>query len=252
MKKVPSPLLIFLAVLCVPSPLSAQKVTTEGDGAVTQGWYLGIEGGLPFGLSTFSSFGHDKTHAGWSSGLYGGYRFNPILSAELTARYGQMTLTAQNCCTDRSYWLGADGVRYNAPVLGMDCWNYRDLQSRVSMGQYGARLNVNILGFFRQMRNSRWSVSLSPHLYAVSTKSHIRTSADGTERLKGKSQWHIGYGDDLQVACQITSCLQLAVYTGVTGLTGSKMDALPEYLHKNNLVWESGLRLGYLFECRKK
>ena len=25
----------------------------------------------PFGFSTFSSFGHDKTHLGWAAGLYG-------------------------------------------------------------------------------------------------------------------------------------------------------------------------------------
>lgn len=31
----------------------------------SKGWYLGMDGGLPFGLSTFSSFGHDKTHLGW-------------------------------------------------------------------------------------------------------------------------------------------------------------------------------------------
>ena len=35
-------------------------------------WYVGVEGGIPFGFSTFSSFGHDKTRLGWAAGLYGG------------------------------------------------------------------------------------------------------------------------------------------------------------------------------------
>ena len=68
-----------------------------------------VEGGMPFGFSTFSSFGHDKTHLGWAAGLYGGYRFNSIFSAELSAKYGEMNLSAQDCCVERNYWLGSDG-----------------------------------------------------------------------------------------------------------------------------------------------
>ena len=241
-------LLAIPAMLFFTAPLSAQNVTTEKeDAALQRGWYLGIEGGLPFGVSTFSSFGHDKTHLGWAGGLYGGYRFNSVLSAELAAKYGQMTLTARSCCAGRDYWLGMDGARYNASVTGMTSWNYRDLQSRVNIGQYGAILNVNILGLFNKTRYSRWSVSLSPHVYAVSTKTSIQTIADKTDRLRDNTKWHLGYGGDLQVACHLTRHLQLGIYSGVTVLTGCKMDAMPEYLHKNNFIWESGVRLGFVF-----
>lgn len=95
----------------------------------SKGWYLGMDGGLPFGLSTFSSFGHDKTHLGWAAGIYGGYRFNPIFSAELSARYGEVNLSAQDCCVERNYWLGSDGILYKAGVLGMDSWEYAQLKA---------------------------------------------------------------------------------------------------------------------------
>ncbi len=252
MKKVPILLLAFLLMQPFNSPLSAQDVATDKEVIPLRGWYLGIEGGVPFGISTFSSFGHDKTHLGWTGGLYGGYRFNPVLAAELTAKYGQTTLTARNCCVEQDYWLGMDGVRYNAAVLGMDSWNYRDLQSRINIGQYGARLNVNLLGLFSKTKYSRWSVALSPHVYAVSTKANIQTIADGENRLKESTQWHLGYGGDLQVAYHITRHLQLGIYSGITALTGSKMDGVPEYLHKNNFVWESGVRLGFVFGKNKK
>ena len=252
MKKVPLILLVILAMQAFHSPLTAQNVATDKETVPQRGWYLGIEGGVPFGISTFSSFGHDKTHVGWTGGLYGGYRFNPVLSAELTAKYGQMTLSARNCCVEQDYWLGTDGVRYNAAVLGMDGWNYRDLQSRVHIGQYGARLNVNLLGLFNKTKYCRWSLALSPHVYAVSTKSDIQTMADGKNRLKGSTQWHLGYGGDLQVGYHITRHLQLGIYSEVTVLTGSKMDAVPEHLHKNSFVWESGVRLGFVFGKNKK
>ena len=218
----------------------------------SKGWYLGVDGGLPFGLSTFSSFGHDKTHMGWAAGIYGGYRFNPIFSAELSARYGEVNLSAQDCCVERNYWLGSDGMLYKASVLGMDSWEYAQLKSHVRMGWYGARVHVNLLGLLRNTAHSRWTVSVSPHLYAVTTCADIQTLADNAEVVKGSTRWHLGYGASLQAGYQLTSNLNLGIYSGLTRLSGERMDGMPEHLHKNNFVWESGIRLGISFAKTKK
>ena len=234
-------------------PFAFVKAEVKEDGkTISQGWYVGIEGGMPFGFSTFSSFGHDKTHLGWAAGLYGGYRFNSIFSAELSAKYGEMNLSAQDCCVERNYWLGSNGVLYNAGVLGMDSWEYADLKSHVKMGQYGARVNINLLGLFHQTANSRWDLAVSPHIYAVTTKADIQTISDDAKVMKGSTNWHLGYGADLQVGYQLTSCLKLGIYSGLTRLTGERMDGMPEHLHKNNFVWESGIRLGISFAKAKK
>ena len=217
----------------------------------SKGWYLGVDGGLPFGLSTFSSFGHDKTHLGWAAGIYGGYRFNPIFSAELSARYGEVNLSAQDCCVERNYWLGSDGILYKASVLGMDSWEYAQLKSHVRMGWYGARIHVNLLGLLRKTAHSRWTVAVSPHLYAVTTCADIQTLADHAEVMKGSTRWHLGYGASLQAGYQLTSNLNLGIYSGLTRLSGERMDGMPEHLHKNNFVWESGIRLGISFSKKK-
>lgn len=217
----------------------------------SKGWYLGVDGGLPFGLSTFSSFGHDKTHLGWAAGIYGGYRFNPIFSAELSARYGEVNLSAQDCCVERNYWLGSDGMLYKASVLGMDSWEYAQLKSHVRMGWYGARVHVNLLGLLRNTAHSRWTVAVSPHLYAVTTCADIQTLADHAEVMKGSTSWHLGYGASLQAGYQLTSNLSLGIYSGLTRLSGERMDGMPEHLHKNNFVWESGIRLGISFSKKK-
>lgn len=217
----------------------------------SKGWYLGVDGGLPFGLSTFSSFGHDKTHMGWAAGIYGGYRFNPIFSAELSARYGEVNLSAQDCCVERNYWLGSDGILYKAGVLGMDSWEYAQLKSHVRMGWYGARVHVNLLGLLRNTAHSRWTVAVSPHLYAVTTCADIQTLADHAEVMKGSTRWHLGYGASLQAGYQLTSNLNLGIYSGLTRLSGERMDGMPEHLHKNNFVWESGIRLGISFSKKK-
>ena len=234
-------------------PFAFVKAEVKEDGkTISQGWYVGVEGGMPFGFSTFSSFGHDKTHLGWAAGLYGGYRFNPIFSAELSAKYGEVNMSAQDCCVERNYWLGSDGVLYKAGVLGMDSWEYANLKSHVRMGWYGARVNVNLLGLFHKTANSRWDLAVSPHIYAVTTKADIQTIADDAKVMKGSANWHLGYGADLQVGYQLTSCLKLGIYSGLTRLTGERMDGMPEHLHKNNFVWESGIRLGISFAKAKK
>ena len=159
---------LLVAALAFILPFSFAKAEVREDGKTgQQGWYVGVEGGMPFGFSTFSSFGHDKTHLGWAAGLYGGYRFNSIFSAELSAKYGEMNLSAQDCCVERNYWLGSDGMLYNAGVLGMDSWEYANLKSHVCIGQYGARVNINLLGLFPQTADSRWDLAVSPHIYAV-------------------------------------------------------------------------------------
>lgn len=244
---------LLVAMLAFILPFAFVKAEVKEDGkTISQGWYVGVEGGMPFGFSTFSSFGHDKTHLGWAAGLYGGYRFNSIFSAELSAKYGEVNMSAQDCCVERNYWLGSDGVRYKAGVLGMDSWEYANLKSHVRMGRYGARVNVNLLGLFHKTANSRWNLAVSPHIYAVTTKADIRTIADDAKVMKGSANWHLGYGADLQVGYQLTSCLKLGIYSGLTRLTGERMDAMPEHLHKNNFVWESGIRLGISFAKAKK
>ena len=244
---------LLVAILASILPFSFVKAEA-GDSVLSdsKGWYLGVEGGMPFGFSTFSSFGHDKTHLGWAAGIYGGYRFNSIFSAELSAKYGEMNLSAQDCCVDRNYWLGSDGILYKASVLGMDSWQYAQLKSHVRMGWYGARINVNLLGLFHKTADSRWNIALSPHLYAVTTQADIQTLKDDAEVMNGTTRWHLGYGADLQVGYRLSSNLHLGIYSGLTRLTGERMDGMPEHLHKNNFVWESGIRLGISFTKAKK
>ena len=244
---------LLVAMLAFILPFAFVKAEVKEDGkTISQGWYVGVEGGMPFGFSTFSSFGHDKTHLGWAAGVYGGYRFNSIFSAELSAKYGEVNMSAQDCCVEHNYWLCSDGVLYKAGVLGMDSWEYANLKSHVRMGWYGARVNVNLLGLFHKTANSRWDLAVSPHIYAVTTKADIQTIADDAKVMKGSTNWHLGYGADLQVGYQLTSCLKLGIYSGLTRLTGERMDGMPEHLHKNNFVWESGIRLGISFAKAKK
>ncbi len=238
----------YLVALALTLP--AMKTYAADD--AYQRWYAGIEGGVPFATSTFSSFGHDKTRAGWSAGIHGGYRFNAVLSAELFAKYTSVATSARTCCEASSYWLGSDGMMYHAPVLNMDGWSYSALRSDISAQRYGVRLNVNLLGFAPQTRDSRWSLELSPMIAAAGTKATIKTIEGGNTALKGDTRWHFAYGGDIRAAYNLTANLSLGIYSGITSFCGQRIDGMPKHIHHSNFIWESGIRLGLSFGNMKK
>lgn len=239
--------LLIFALLLGYSVQAQEAKSTIADSR----WYVGVRGGMPFGISTFSSFGADKTRLGFSGGVYGGYRFNPILSLEASATFGKLGLSMRDCCIGSNYWLGVDGVRYNAPVIGMNGWDYSNLRSDVTIQQYGVHLNVNVLGFFNTTKESRWSLNLSPAIYAVGTKAIIKAISEGSTAITTPDQWHLGVGGDVMAEYAITKNLTAGLYTGVTYLTGGQLDGMPKYLHKSNYIWESGVRIGWRFGAKK-
>ena len=58
---------------------------------------------------------------------------------------------------------------------------------------------------------------------------------------------HFGIGVELSLGYRITDNLSASIYSGVTYLTGARMDGMPEYLHRNNYVWDSGVKLTWRF-----
>lgn len=214
----------------------------DGGARAVPSWYGGVQGGVPFGVSMFSSFGAGNTRAGYAVGVYGGHRFNPVLSLEAQAAWGKVNQGAQSCCD--GYWLGADGLRYEVPVAGMAGWSYADLRSSTFVQRYGVQLNVNVLGFFAKTKYGRWTLELSPHVAAVGTQSDIQAVSGGNV-MDGDTRWHFGVGGNLQAGYQVARHINIGIYSGITYLTGSPMDGMPEYRHKANYIWESGIRLGF-------
>ena len=150
-------------------------------------------------------------------------------------------MSQRDCCISGNYWLGSDGVRYHAPVLGMEGWDYAGLKSSVTTQRYGLQLNADVLGFFPSTRQSRWSVEVSPLLAAVGTKASLSTLDGGKEVCKENTEWHLGAGGNIQAGYRFACGIGVGIYSGVTYLTGDGMDGLPKSGHKANYIWESGI-----------
>lgn len=239
-------LLLTLSVLLfVPPSVLAQEATTKD---YDKGWYIGVQAGMPMAEGTFSSFGADKFRAGWNAGLHGGYRFSRVWSLELTANWGQQFLAEQDCCYERGYFLGSDWKRYHPTLVtdGMVGAYYKDLTSCVFAQRYGLQLNMNLLGFFKKLKDSRWRLDISPAIYGVGTSSDIRTKVGKSPIRENIDNWHFGYGGNAQVLYALTKNLNLGIYGGFTHLTGAPIDGMPR-IHLTNFMIDAGVKLSWNF-----
>lgn len=217
----------------------------------TPSWYIGVKGNTSLGVSNFSSFGAEKTRLGYGGGFYGGYQFSSLFSVEASAAWSKLAMSARDCCIEKGYWLGVDGLRYYAPVSGMSGADYAALRSNVKVQQYGLHANINLLALFSSVSHSAWQVNVSPAISAIGTKAQVNAPADNLKLLKSNLQWHVGLGGDLSVAYHINKHLSSALYSGITFLTGNSFDGIPQYPHKNNFIWQSGVRMQWTFGKKK-
>ena len=223
------------------------------DSLAWRGWYAGAEGGVPFAVSTFSSFAGGNVRAGWSAGVFAGFAFSRSVSLEAQASWGRAGLGSRPCCDATGYWLGADGSAYHAPAAGLQGWDYRSLKSRAALQGYGVQLNINVLPWLGAPPTGRWSLEISPRVAAAGTKARLYDTATGGEVAAKPTRWHFAAGFRLQGSCAVARNISLGAYTGMTFLTGDPLDGIPRLTHSSNYIWESGARLSFRFgkETRK-
>ncbi len=236
---------ILLLVLCSVMLLSASTNSYANEQKDDNGvpFYVGVRAGLPFGFSTFTSFG-DPFQIGFNGGLFGGYYFNHVLSLELSGTWGNFGTSTVN---DEPYWLGSDGNQYFAAVYGQDGGYYTDIYSRVFVQQYGLHLNINLLGFAESTRGGDWILNLSPAIYGIGTTASVKTKSDKEVFFKDSSNWGFGVGADIILERFVTENLFVGVYAGATYLTSTGIDGIPVYDEVPNFLAEAGIRVGWAF-----
>lgn len=242
---------IVLTVLLGGAILQAYAQEVPKERTTVRGWYAGLRGGLSAGTSTFVSAAADKYRPGWSAGFFGGYRFSSVFSLEGVLKWGQVTLGIRKGDVDANYWLGRDLVRYHAPVIGIEGWNYNDLKSRVNVRSFGLQGNIDLLEIFRS-GNCRWRMELSPLVSVVRTKADFMVISDNKTVMGLESQWHIGWGGEAQIGYRVSEHWGIGIYGGFTQLAGKRLDRIPEQGYKTNLLREGGLKLTYAFGKKVK
>jgi hypothetical protein len=216
----------------------AQGARGQALAPVERSWYVGVQGGTSFGQGTFRSITEQKVHWGLQGGLFGGYRFNRLLSVELGARYGAQSQYALDCCP---YWMSEEEVRYMAPVLDEHGWYYKDLRAATQWGKLALQANIDLLSLLAKP-SCRWSLTLSPQISAVTTSTRLITP---DREIPHERQWHLGLGGEAGIGFQISQSVGVALYGSITCLTGERFDNIPIHAHKSNLLWDAGLKLTF-------
>lgn len=237
---------MFFLLSLLSGTLDAQTTVQVRNRYPTDGWYAGVKGSTLFGKSTFTSFGADKTRVGWSSALFGGYRFNALLSVEAFLKNGQLNLAVRKNDVNADYWLGSDRIRYFAPVIDAGGWDYSNLTSNVEFSSFGLQGNVNLLSLFSPDA-SRMRVELAPAISAVRTKAAIATIDMKKTVINGEAQWHLGWGAELQACYRLSRHLEMSLYGSFTHLAGNRYDGIPEHIYGSNLLGEGGVRMTWVF-----
>lgn len=244
MKHLSISILMLLAMLAAGVQTASAQSATVPDGFPSGKWYAGLGGGTSFGQATFRSITESKTNVGTQFGVFGGYQLSRLLSVEALATMGWQKQTSLDC---DPYWLSTDGERTFAPVLGKQGYYYRDLEAKTQWMRFGLQANFDVLSLITKS-TCKWSVTLSPQVSAVTTRTkHLAT---GYEQEFSR-QWHLGLGGQAAVGYRVAKNIGLQLYGGITCLTGSRFDNIPEHCHKSNLLWEGGLKLSYHFTNTK-
>ena len=243
MKHLSISILMLLAMLAAGVQTASAQDSSQRD--YERGWYAGLSGGTSFGQATFRSITESKTNVGAQFGVFGGYQFSRLFSVEALATMGGQKQTSLDC---DPFWLATDGAFTFAPVLGKQGNYYRDLEAKTRWMRFGLQANFDVLSLLTKP-TTRWSVTLSPQVSAVTTRTkHLAT---GYEQEFDR-QWHLGLGGQAAVGYRVAKNVGLQLYGGITCLTGDRFDNIPKYHHKSNLMYEAGLKLSYHFGKKGK
>ena len=237
MKKTKVTLLLLMAFMTAGVPAAFAQDDSRDYG---RGWFVGVGGGTSFGQSTFRSVTENTTHWGAQYGVFGGYRVSRLFSIEALATMGRQSQTSLDC---DPFWLSTGGERTYTPVIDGEGHYYSDLKAKTRWMRLGLQANFNVLSFLTQS-SSNWSLTLSPQLSAVTTRT--RHLAGGYDHEFSR-QWHLGLGGQAAVGYRVARSIALQLYGGVTCLTGDRFDNIPKYHHRSNLIYEAGLKLSYRF-----
>lgn len=219
---------------------TVQMARSQAFEPVDNPWYAGGGLGTSFGQCTFRSITEQGAHWGFQGGVFGGYRFNRLLSVEAGFQLGGQKQYALDCC---QYWLSEDGVRYMSPVVDETGWYYHDVATSTGWSKFAVQANADLLSMFTAP-DSRWSLNIGPQLGVVSTKTKLVTP---DKEIQYDRQWHLGMGGQASVGYQITENINASLYGGITCLSGERFDNMPRHAHKSNLIYDAGVKLAFCF-----
>ena len=218
-----------------------------------ENFYVGAHAAITTAESNFSSFGANAFRPGWNAGLNVGYRFSPTWSVELVASWNRLSLSAQDCCLKRNYFLGSDFNRYHPNLIPADMQGlyYDNILSKTFVQRYGLLINFNLLSLFNHSYQTPWRLDLAPAAYIANTNSHLLDKTNKASFKKGIIGWHLGYGGQVFASYTFAENMHVGIYGGYTQYLEQQIDGLPR-VHSTNYTFDVGAKIIYTFNKKGK
>lgn len=242
---------MVLFILAIAPILRAEEKQKSYD----KGVFIGVNGGLAGGVSTFKS-----ENPSFQFNIEGGYRFNKWLSLQLVVGSGKVDLGPQACCSAHpkinnernSYWrsLVDNEWHYYADKTN-DGWWYADLNGRSSYYKGVIQVNFDLFSLF----SDRIGLEISPRAGGMVTRTDLsgKSSLTGKDlTLKNDSQKHFVYGGETTLSYKFGSGIKVGVFASLEMLSGDHFDNIPVHVHNENNIWNAGVKFVYSFGKKEK
>ena len=213
------------------------------------GWYIGLQGGVPFAASSFSSIGENKTYMGWEGGVSAGYHFSRIFSLELSAMAGKTKMGTSHCCSN--YFIDANGNRLLAPLSNGISYSYNDIVSEIFLEQYSLKANINFINIFRKSY-SKWAVYLSPEVSYIRTNADVKTESTSQTLVKGYCESQPAAGLEVSASYNFNKHFAVKLASGAKFVFDKQFDGLPTHDdHNDNYIWNNTVSFVWRFQESK-
>ncbi|MFI3269161.1 MAG: OmpA family protein [Rikenellaceae bacterium] len=227
-----------------------QATEAKDKSKVSGNFYLGVGAGTAFGISTFSTATQDGMTPSIAAQIFAGYKFTPVVSAELALGYTKFEMNSPDLFKDVYYGNGqrllVTPTIYSYPVA-----SYSDLTSKSTLYSVTAKVNFDLTAINNKADFKRWAFLASPKIgFAYSdaeitgdgyTKATIASNEVSAAVKASESNTHITMGADVSAVYSFSERYALRLTTGADYLTGKGIDGLPQEEVKSNFNWATNL-----------
>lgn len=246
MKRIYSIAALAIITLAIVPTLRAEEKLKSYE----KGFFVGVNGGLASGVSTFKS-----ERPSFQLNVEGGYRFSKWLSLQLGMGGGKLELGPQGCCSAHSginnerhsYWRAYNDREWHVyPEKGAEGWWYADLSGRTSYCKAVVQVNFDLFSLF----SDRIGFEISPRAGGMVTRTDLsgKSSLTGDNLdLKNDAQTHFVYGGESTLSYKFGNGIRLGLFGALDMIAGERFDNIPVHVHNENFIWNAGVKVVYSF-----
>lgn len=217
-------------------------------------WYAGATAGTSLLFGDFRSITADQKYFGLGYGAFLGYQLSSWVGIETSVsqthtRSGSPAFAKEN-------FLGKDGMTYyHLFPEDTERWKYGEVYSSTTGTSVGIHLNFTLSNLFSENFGDRkWTVLLSPALYAQHFSSDIRSLADQTELTTGapSPELNFGLGAGLALRYRLNRHIDLQLKSEGIWVNNTAFEGVKTVIRtKGNGLWNTGVAIVWKINGRR-